>query len=209
MIPYAMERPDKEERGMGEREPRRCHRMVPERSLMVFSGRGNPELSARVAEKLGIELGEVDIKTFADGHRPPDQVLTALVRRQGGVGVGGGLQHRAPARAGPRPHDRSAQRLKPCVGPGPCGGPRRPSWEVCMFVEKSMTRKVITVRPETGVLEAHDLLERHRIRHLPVLKDDKVVGVISIGDVVTSLLHDKESLIKGLENYILVGVIEL
>ncbi|NLE10051.1 MAG: ribose-phosphate pyrophosphokinase [Actinobacteria bacterium] len=42
--------------------------MVPERSLMVFSGRGNPELSARVAEKLGIELGRVDIKTFADGE---------------------------------------------------------------------------------------------------------------------------------------------
>jgi len=42
--------------------------MVPERSLMVFSGRGNPELSARVAEKLNIELGEVDIKTFADGE---------------------------------------------------------------------------------------------------------------------------------------------
>lgn len=53
---------------MGEREPRRCHRMVPERSLMVFSGRGNPELSAHVAEKLGIELGDVDIKTFADGE---------------------------------------------------------------------------------------------------------------------------------------------
>ena len=53
---------------MGEREPRRCHRMVPERSLMVFSGRGNPELSANVADKLGIELGDVDIKTFADGE---------------------------------------------------------------------------------------------------------------------------------------------
>lgn len=53
---------------MGERDPRRCHRMKPERSLMVFSGRGNPELSARVAEKLGIELGRVDIKTFADGE---------------------------------------------------------------------------------------------------------------------------------------------
>jgi ribose-phosphate pyrophosphokinase len=53
---------------MGEREPRRCHRMNPERSLMVFSGRGNPELSARVADKLGIELGRVDIKTFADGE---------------------------------------------------------------------------------------------------------------------------------------------
>jgi len=42
--------------------------MKPDRSLMVFSGRGNPELSARVAEKLAIELGRVDIKTFADGE---------------------------------------------------------------------------------------------------------------------------------------------
>ncbi len=53
---------------MVEREPRRCARMTPERSLMVFSGRGNPVLSRSVADKLGIELGQVDIKTFADGE---------------------------------------------------------------------------------------------------------------------------------------------
>jgi ribose-phosphate pyrophosphokinase len=58
----------KEERGMTQREPRRCAKMNPERSLMVFSGRGNPELSAKVADKLDIELGEVEIKTFADGE---------------------------------------------------------------------------------------------------------------------------------------------
>lgn len=53
---------------MTHREPRHCARMTPERSLMVFSGRGNPELSAKVANKLGIELGPVEIKTFADGE---------------------------------------------------------------------------------------------------------------------------------------------
>jgi ribose-phosphate pyrophosphokinase len=42
--------------------------MTPERSLILFSGRGNPELGAKVADKLGIELGRVDIKTFADGE---------------------------------------------------------------------------------------------------------------------------------------------
>jgi ribose-phosphate pyrophosphokinase len=57
-----------EERGMTQREHRRCAKMTPDRSLMVFSGRGNPELSAKVADKLGIELGRVDIKTFADGE---------------------------------------------------------------------------------------------------------------------------------------------
>ncbi len=53
---------------MGDWEPRRCARITPERSLMVFAGRGTPELSAKVAEKLGIELGQVEIKTFADGE---------------------------------------------------------------------------------------------------------------------------------------------
>ena len=43
-------------------------RITPHRSLMVFSGRANPELSAKIAEKLGVELGKVDIKTFADGE---------------------------------------------------------------------------------------------------------------------------------------------
>jgi hypothetical protein len=42
-----------------------------------------------------------------------------------------------------------------------------------------------------------------------VVKDGKVIGVVSIGDVVTSMLKDKESLIKGLENFILGGEIEL
>jgi ribose-phosphate pyrophosphokinase len=53
---------------MTQREPRRCAKITPHRSLMVFSGRGNPELSAKVASKLDIELGQVDIKTFADGE---------------------------------------------------------------------------------------------------------------------------------------------
>lgn len=52
---------------MGDRQ-RRCRRMTPERKLMVFSGRGNPRLSEKIAESLGIELGRVDIKTFADGE---------------------------------------------------------------------------------------------------------------------------------------------
>ncbi len=53
---------------MTQREPRRCAKITPHRSLMVFSGRGNPELSAKVASKLDIQLGHVDIKTFADGE---------------------------------------------------------------------------------------------------------------------------------------------
>ncbi len=76
-------------------------------------------------------------------------------------------------------------------------------------VSKVMTDKVYYVKPgqsdETCLAQMSD---KH-IRHLPVLEDDKVVGVISIGDVVTSLLKDRDSLIKGLENFILGEEIKL
>ena len=53
---------------MGDWEPRSCTRITPDRSLMLFSGRGNPELGHKIAEKLGIQLGRVLIKTFSDGE---------------------------------------------------------------------------------------------------------------------------------------------
>jgi ribose-phosphate pyrophosphokinase len=49
-------------------DQRTSMRRHPERSLMLFSGRGNPELSDRIAEKLGIDLGPVHLKTFANGE---------------------------------------------------------------------------------------------------------------------------------------------
>lgn len=76
-------------------------------------------------------------------------------------------------------------------------------------VEKVMTGKVYYVRPEETVEACMAQMSDKHIRHLPVISGDKVVGVISIGDVVTSLLEDKESHIKGLENYILGDVIKL
>ena len=76
-------------------------------------------------------------------------------------------------------------------------------------VEKVMTEKVYYVKPEQSAETCMAQMSDKHIRHLPVLQEDKVVGVISIGDVVKTLLQDKESLIKGLENYILEGEIEL
>lgn len=53
-----------------------------------------------------------------------------------------------------------------------------------MFVSKSMTRKVITVRPESSVIEARDLMQHHKIRHLPVVEDDDfLVGIITDRDI--------------------------
>jgi acetoin utilization protein AcuB len=57
-----------------------------------------------------------------------------------------------------------------------------------MFVQKSMTRKVITVGPDSRVLEAHDLLQRHHIRHLPVVDSDNIlVGIITDRDLRSAL----------------------
>ncbi len=53
-----------------------------------------------------------------------------------------------------------------------------------MFVSKSMTHKVIAVRPETSIIDARDLMLKHRIRHLPVVEDDdSLVGIITDRDV--------------------------
>jgi acetoin utilization protein AcuB len=60
--------------------------------------------------------------------------------------------------------------------------------EEAMFVSKSMTQKVITVHPETSVIEARNLLKKHRIRHLPVIeKDALLVGIITDRDVRSAL----------------------
>ena len=53
-----------------------------------------------------------------------------------------------------------------------------------MFVSKSMTQKVIAVRPETSIIDARDLMLKHRIRHLPVVEnDDFLVGIVTDRDV--------------------------
>ncbi len=76
-------------------------------------------------------------------------------------------------------------------------------------VNRVMTDKVYYVKPGQSVETCMAQMSDKHIRHLPVIDDDKVVGVISIGDVVTSMLQDKESLIKGLENFILGSEIKL
>ena len=57
-------------------------------------------------------------------------------------------------------------------------------------VEERMTRDALTAVPEDEVEEVMGLMTRHRIRHLPVLEDGKLAGIISIGDVVKAH-HDR------------------
>ncbi|MBI2001427.1 MAG: CBS domain-containing protein [candidate division NC10 bacterium] len=69
-------------------------------------------------------------------------------------------------------------------------------------VSEIMTERVMCVRPGQTVEECMALMTEKRIRHLPVLIDDQVVGVVSIGDLVKASLDEKDFMIKQLENYI-------
>ncbi len=69
-------------------------------------------------------------------------------------------------------------------------------------VKDIMTRDVVWVRPEQSVEECMALVTEKRVRHLPVLVDDQVVGVISIGDLVKAVIDEKDFVIKQLESYI-------
>ncbi|HEX7513391.1 MAG TPA: CBS domain-containing protein, partial [Candidatus Methylomirabilis sp.] len=69
-------------------------------------------------------------------------------------------------------------------------------------VREIMTQGVVTVRPGNTVEECMGLMTEKRIRHLPVVVEGQVVGVISIGDVVKASLDAKDFVIKQLGNYI-------
>jgi len=74
-----------------------------------------------------------------------------------------------------------------------------------MAVGESMTKKVVYVSPDDGVKEGMALMTNKRVRHLPVIDGDRVVGVISIGDIVKQIIADQEFTIHELEKYITGG----
>jgi len=74
-------------------------------------------------------------------------------------------------------------------------------------VGKLMVRGVYYVTPDQSVESCMALMTAKRIRHLPVLSDNKLVGVVSIGDVIRQMILEKDSTIQSLEDYIWVHLI--
>ena len=72
-------------------------------------------------------------------------------------------------------------------------------------VKDVMTTAVVYVRPEHSIEECMALMTDKHVRHLPVIEQEKVVGLISIGDVVKAIISEHEYTIKQLENYITGG----
>lgn len=69
-------------------------------------------------------------------------------------------------------------------------------------VREIMTARVITVEPDHGIDHCMAVMTDKRVRHLPVLAGDRVVGILSIGDVVKAVISEKQSHIEQLEDYI-------
>ncbi|MEZ5954193.1 MAG: CBS domain-containing protein [Hyphomonas sp.] len=71
-----------------------------------------------------------------------------------------------------------------------------------MLVQDAMTREVITIDSKTGIDAALQLMTDRRVRHLPVLRDSKLCGVVSIGDLVKWKIADAEAEAEAMKSYL-------
>jgi CBS domain-containing protein len=69
-------------------------------------------------------------------------------------------------------------------------------------VREIMTSQVAVISPEQSVEECMAIMTDKRVRHLPVMKDDKLVGIISIGDLVKAIIEEQQFVIDQLVRYI-------
>jgi len=72
-------------------------------------------------------------------------------------------------------------------------------------VREIMTSDVIYILPDQTVEDCMALMTAKRVRHLPVLADDQLMGIVSIGDLVKDIISEQEFMIQQLEHYIKGG----
>ncbi|MFZ1371831.1 MAG: CBS domain-containing protein, partial [Ferruginibacter sp.] len=69
-------------------------------------------------------------------------------------------------------------------------------------VGEIMSGNVVTVSPDSTIDECMNLMTNNFIRHLPVMENDKLIGLISIGDVVKYIIQEQKFIIENMEQYI-------
>ena len=69
-------------------------------------------------------------------------------------------------------------------------------------VGELMTKKVFYIDPQKNISDCMAMMTAKRIRHVPVIEDEKVIGIVTIGDIVNQIITEQEVTINHLENYI-------
>ena len=69
-------------------------------------------------------------------------------------------------------------------------------------VKEMMTTSIYCVKPENYLRECLEIMTKKRTRHLPVMEDNKLVGLVSIGDIVNRIISEQKTKIQDLESYI-------
>ena len=72
-------------------------------------------------------------------------------------------------------------------------------------VGELMTAEVLYISPDETIENCMALMTSHHSRHLPVMENDRLVGLVSIGDIVKAVISDREFVIRELERYITGG----
>jgi CBS domain-containing protein len=70
-------------------------------------------------------------------------------------------------------------------------------------IKDVMSARMITVTKDTTADQCVELMKQYNIRHLPVVENDQLIGLVSMRDVIAAAFANKESEIRGLENYIM------
>jgi CBS domain-containing protein len=70
------------------------------------------------------------------------------------------------------------------------------------LVSEIMTTHVLCARPEQSVEECMAIMTEKRVRHLPVIENGKLIGMVSIGDLVKAIIDEQQFIIQQLEHYI-------
>ena len=121
----------------------------------------------------------------------PDAPVLEAVRSMAEHGVGALLVMRGDALAGII-SERDYARKVVLLGRASADTP----------IAQIMSSPVVTVSPDTNVQRCMVLMTERRIRHLPVVENGRVIGVVSIGDLVKSVIQEQQRTIEELESYI-------